>query len=489
MRIITGDECGLLKEVIPELCRPSLLGGSDDKSSSMMAIHAGRARPSATSIQAAAASYGNYNNSNNTGLVGGGKSVMEQRAIQRIESNNNDDIAMMSRERGIVSLAFLPPNNSTTRTSNNDDDDDSNHEVSSSSFKFAALRMNGIVETWCGNRVSNQSDGEEEVNVTAALYAKQGLVNSVLPSTDDESSDNDDNDGNNNNNNGEEKNTTTTGNKGWYTNQPIRPMGMVSNYNQSSTQSNNNNPILATLDSIGNITILNPNNLSLGVVSTYNAFLTNDDSQQTTMKLLPTPSSSKNDSNSLGTLTYTKGRFANNHIATCLAIGGDGNKLAVGGRERGMRVLDLESGKLLWKVSHKMVFVFALCVCRHFVLLTLFILCFSPLLWWLFVCCTNTIHIISCIHHNRLRIFHLIHKHCCNNPCGLRPSNFYTLQRLHYHLPLLVEEEVVAPISWPPAQPTSRYKYMIFVHRHRLLPLVVHVGRYYTHPNTYYPIA
>ena len=379
MRIITGDECGLLKEVIPELCRPSL--GSDKSSSSnMMAIHAGRARPSATSIQAAAASYGNYNNSNsNDGLVGGGKSVMEQRAIQRIESNNNDDIAMMSRERGIVSLAFLPPNNSTSRTSN-DDDDDSDNEVSSSSFKFAALRMNGIVETWCGNRVSNQSDGEEEVNVTAALYAKHHqLVNSVLPSTDESSDNNDDNDGNNN---GEEKNTTTTGNKGWYTNQPIRPMGMVSNYNQSSTQSNNNNPILATLDSIGNISILNPNNLSLGVVSTYNAFLTNDDSQQTTMKLLPTPSSSKNDSNSLGTLTYTKGRFANNHIATCLAIGGDNdNMLAVGGRERGMRVLDLESGKLLWKVSHKMVF----CLC--FVCVSPF--CSSHAIHFHFVFCNH----------------------------------------------------------------------------------------------------
>ena len=352
MRIITGDECGLLKEVIPELCRPSTLGG--DKS---LAIHAGRARPSATSIQAAAASYGNYNNNNNGSneVVVGGKSLMEQRAIQRIE---NDEIEM-SRERGIISLAFLPPNNTNTRTTNN------NEVTESSSFKFAALRMNGIVETWCGNRVNqstinNNDDGEEEVNVTAAMYTKHGgLVNSILPASGERSDDNNDNiDGNDNN--GQEKKNNTTG-KGWYTNQPIRPIGMVSNYEQSSVTSNNNNPILATLDSIGNVSILNPNNLSLGIVSTYNAFLTNDDNNnnnsfQKTIKLLPTPSSSKNDSNSLGTLTYTKGRFANNHIATCLAIGGGGEggdtvKLAVGGRERGMRVLDLESGKLLWKVS------------------------------------------------------------------------------------------------------------------------------------------
>ena len=47
MRIITGDECSLLKEVIPELCRPSTASTSNN-------IHAGKAHPSATSIQAAA---------------------------------------------------------------------------------------------------------------------------------------------------------------------------------------------------------------------------------------------------------------------------------------------------------------------------------------------------------------------------------------------------------------------------------------------------
>ena len=91
MRIITGDECGLLKEVIPELCRRV----DPDSATS---IHAGRARPSATSIQAAAASYGNYSNTLDS-VVGGQQSAVaatRQRAVQRLE---NDEGAQ-SRQRG-----------------------------------------------------------------------------------------------------------------------------------------------------------------------------------------------------------------------------------------------------------------------------------------------------------------------------------------------------------------------------------------------------
>ena len=66
---------------------------------------------------------------------------------------------------------------------------------------------------------------------------------------------------------------------------------------------------------------------------------------------MPSPSSSKNNPNATTTLTYTKGRYSNNNIATSLAICGGGHKLAVGGCERGMRILDLDSGKLVWKVS------------------------------------------------------------------------------------------------------------------------------------------
>ena len=115
---------------------------------------------------------------------------------------------------------------------------------------------------------------------------------------------------------------------------------------------------LATCDSIGTISLINTNKLSEGVISTYNAFDIDISSSSTNNNSLPTPSSSKNNSNSIGTLTYTRGRYANVSIATSIAIDNSSSggecKLAVGGRERGVRLLDLETGKLLWKVSFDM---------------------------------------------------------------------------------------------------------------------------------------
>ena len=344
MRIITGDECGLLKEVIPELCRPL-------NNNNASAIHAGRARPSATSIQAAAASYGTAATANNNDHGGDDKSIIlsivanqhYRRAIQRLERSDNVN-EVMSRERGIISLAFLP----STSTSNN---------LQENSFNFAALHNNGIVETWEGNRGSD-GNNDNEVNVTAASYKKiDGLVTSILPDNNNNNnekgdSDNDDDD-NEDSNNDKTKKSTLGGGGGWYAHQPIRPIGMVSNYYNSSSASNTGNPILATCDSIGIISVLNATQLSRGILTSYNAFdipISSSSSSNNTHKL-PSPSSSKNNSNATTTLTYTKGRYSNNNIATSLAICGGGHKLAVGGRERGMRILDLDSGKLVWKVS------------------------------------------------------------------------------------------------------------------------------------------
>ena len=314
MRIITGDECGLLKEVIPELCRPSTSTNNN--------IHAGKARPSATSIQAAASSYGTN------------EGINQQNGIQRLEIGHN----IQSRERGIISLSFLPP--------------PSNSNEQSSEFNFAALRTNGIVETWNGTRINN----DDEVNVTSARYKKYGgLVKGILPEQQISSNSEEEKDvsGSSVNEDKETQEKKSTTNTGWYTNQPIRPIGMVSNYSSTSTTTN---PILATCDSIGTISLINTNKLSDGVVSTYNAFdIDITSSGSTGGSKLPTPSSSKNNSNSIHTLTYTRGRYANVSIATSIAIdsssGGGECKLAGGGRERGVRLLDLETGKLLWKVS------------------------------------------------------------------------------------------------------------------------------------------
>ena len=299
MRIITGDECGLLKEVIPELCRPSTSTNNN--------IHAGKARPSATSIQAAASSYGTN------------EGINQQNGIQRLEIGHN----IQSRERGIISLSFLPP--------------PSNSNEQSSEFNFAALRTNGIVETWNGTRINN----DDEVNVTSARYKKYGgLVKGILPEQQISSNSEEEKDvsGSSVNEDKETQEKKSTTNTGWYTNQPIRPIGMVSNYSSTSTTTN---PILATCDSIGTISLINTNKLSEGVISTYNAFDIDIDTSSSTYKSLPTPSSSKNNSNSIHTLTYTRGRYANVSIATSIAIdsssGGGECKLAGGGRERGVR--------------------------------------------------------------------------------------------------------------------------------------------------------
>ena len=81
MRIITGDECGLLKEVIPELSRPpptTDVNNSDGAAAT--AIHVGKARPSATSIQAAAAAqmqHGSGVSGGSGGFVSSGSAAPE----------------------------------------------------------------------------------------------------------------------------------------------------------------------------------------------------------------------------------------------------------------------------------------------------------------------------------------------------------------------------------------------------------------------------
>ncbi|KAL9187552.1 hypothetical protein ACHAXT_001655 [Thalassiosira profunda] len=315
MRLLTGDECGLLKEVVPELCRPDSSHGAPP--SAYAAVHSGRARPSATSIQMAAAAYANHQSGGGGGGNMGGSAL--QRAVTRLEPSPE----AQRRERGVVALAFVPP-----AAAADDDDTDDGSAEGASGFRFAALRTNGTVETWTASR---QSAGlsPREANITAASYRKVGeLAGGVLlPHNQDGGGETD---------GGEAA-------KGWHARQPVRPIGMASNYTPNYDHSQSDNPILAACDSVGTLSLLDPRHLSRGVVATYRAFDVDPASS------LPHPSSSKNGIGK-GTLSYTRGRFANNHIAACVAI--RGGRVAVGGRERGVRVLDLETGKLLWKAKN-----------------------------------------------------------------------------------------------------------------------------------------
>ena len=283
MRLITGDELGLLKETIPELCRPQLTNAASSgapltPSWSNNTHH--RPRPSATSIQSAA----NSNTSNFNGAV--------RRLDQHDESNPSGG---MHRDVGVVSLSFIDSNK-------NDTDDD----FDASTFQFAALRMDGSIEKWSGIRDSPTNNSE--ANVTPGRYCKLSSTRNVFTREKMASVEHQE----------DEISASSNNTKGWYANPPIKPIGMVSSsYNGKYT--------LAAADSSGNISLLDSD---CEVLSRFHAY---------------------DNENKDGTvLTYTKGGFANNHVATCIGVGGD--KLAVGGRERGVRVLDLETGQGIWKV-------------------------------------------------------------------------------------------------------------------------------------------
>jgi ribosome biogenesis protein NSA1 len=119
----------------------------------------------------------------------------------------------------------------------------------------------------------------------------------------------------------------------------------------TTNNNNNNNPILACADSLGNISLLNSHNFQKGVVQTYNAFDLSTN-QIINSQTISSTANNSGTNNNTAILTYTKGRYSNTSICTAIEICHDGERLAVGGRERGVRLLDLESGKLVWKAKN-----------------------------------------------------------------------------------------------------------------------------------------
>lgn len=316
MRLITGDELGLLKEIVPELCRRRE-DVDDDSSSSIATKFAGGSRlPAVHRLDLSSCADGATNYSS----------------------------SIPGRSAGIVSLAFLPPSLSSS---------------SESCFDFAALRSNGIVETWRGTRGGkDQNDNDNgEADITPASYIKgETLTNGVAVRTMNgdkyaEKSPGDD---------------VSSSSGGWYMNRPINPISMVSSYiinnhTLNDAGENNGNPILVTCDSIGGLSVINANKLN--VVAQYETFMADSDATSTStitnvgtssqlLQLLPLPSSSKNNPCNIGTLTYTKGTRANVDIATCLALTSSTSSVGVGGRERGTRLVNVETGAVVWKAKN-----------------------------------------------------------------------------------------------------------------------------------------
>mmetsp|Transcript_15948 Transcript_15948/g.30452 ORF Transcript_15948/g.30452 Transcript_15948/m.30452 type:complete len:549 (+) Transcript_15948:2-1648(+) len=240
--------------------------------------------------------------------------VSSSLAIQRLEPEAD----AQKRERAVISMAFVPIAGLGGHNNNNKGNGDLE-----STFGFAALRMNGTVETWSGTRSGFGTDtpvsrGEYRLNCSATKVFSNDGDKSLPEREENPESDEDEN-----------RNDQC---KGWYSKTPIRPIGMVTRkFTSSKDFGNGDHPILACCDSIGNISLVHADNIQKGVVSQYKAF---DVDPSDTV------------------LTYTRGRYANTSVATALAMDANGKRLAVGGRERGSRLLDVETGKLLWKAKN-----------------------------------------------------------------------------------------------------------------------------------------
>ena len=308
MRLITGDEIGLIKEIVPELCRRR----EDEDGRPLPPPPRG---PSAPSLSAAFAPTSSL--------------AAASRAVRRLDlprpaipppSSSSDGgeesfADIPGRSRGVISLAFLS-------------------SPSSSRLDLAALRADGVVETWRGSRPRRgEEDDDGEGCVTPASYARTGIAKDSIVRR---------------RGGGEE--SGTRGTSGWYMERPVRPIGMVSSHARQPRNCGIGNSILATCDSVGGIAIINADALS--VVARYEAFLPSTSAAASGGGALPLPSSSRNDPRNAGTLTRTKGGRSNVDVATCLAMNAAGSTLAVGGRERGARLLDVETGAVVWKAKN-----------------------------------------------------------------------------------------------------------------------------------------
>lgn len=251
MRIITGDECGLLKETIPEASRnlnPTERGA----------------------VQASANCEG----------------------VTRLDGPHQQP-QHQTRRKGVVGLAKLP---SSIVGLLDDDEGGEDDGDTSSPFTFAALRADGTVETWTSSRPVVKRGKPTEL----ATYHMLGATPNVFA-----------------NHGSEDKSDEGKEDAG-------RPIGICSSSRMESS-------ITACVDSMGRLTVLNmaATESDKSVVAQYNAFA----------------GKSK-------TISYTKGNFANNDIATALAMNADATCIAVSGRERETTLLDVETGDILWKAKN-----------------------------------------------------------------------------------------------------------------------------------------
>jgi hypothetical protein len=126
---------------------------------------------------------------------------------------------------------------------------------------------------------------------------------------------------------------------GWCAQCWVRPIAMVSS--RPGNGSACSNPIMATCNTVGSITIINSHRLL--VVVQHKAF--------------PPPASSSSSSSSQGgvsptTLMHTGGGRINVNVDTYLFANHNLSALGVGGQERDVRLLDVETGVVVWRAKN-----------------------------------------------------------------------------------------------------------------------------------------
>lgn len=241
MRLITGDECGLMKESIPELSRTN----DPDGKQTLAQVGVG---------------------------------------VSRI----GDDGLDMNRSRGIVDMAFC--------------EIQSNDDASAGSLNFCALRANGSLEKWEGFAPYKS----KEDRICGGTYKLSQSLENIF---EDEKSMNDD--------------QVYLG----------RPIAMTSPHQYQTFTDSKANNVLACCTSTGRVSIVNANKFDKGVVAQYEAYSNGKMSNPTK-------------------ISYTRGQFQNRDIATAMTMSVDGNRIVIGGRERAATMLDVESGKNVWKAKN-----------------------------------------------------------------------------------------------------------------------------------------
>jgi ribosome biogenesis protein NSA1 len=257
MRLITGDECGLIKESIPELSRVDHESKNEGNSSYEMM---------------------------NTMSHG----------VSRIGSLDD----CMDRNRGVMKLAFC--SSPQDQNNNNNDEDGGRFDF----FHFCSIRMNGVVELW----EAYAPHTTKEDKICGGSYKKLDDINNIFKTS-----------------KCGEKGNLNDGNS----HSLGRPVDMCST--QKYQHSVNNKDFVACCSSMGCISIINTREFTKGVKAQYQVFMK---------------------PNEVVNISYTRGNFVNRDIATAMTMDFDGSRIAIGGRERSLTMIDTESGKQIWKAKN-----------------------------------------------------------------------------------------------------------------------------------------